>query len=81
MWYIIVEQEVTTTTFLNEGGKVKKKKERFRLEGEEKDQRLDVRMTTALRNRLESYCTGKSKRLTEVITTALEEFLNKNEGK
>jgi hypothetical protein len=58
---------------------MRKKREKFRLE--EKNQRLDVRMTTSLRDRLENYCKPNSMRLTEAITKALEEYLEKNERK
>jgi hypothetical protein len=60
---------------------VKKKKEMFRLDIEEKDERLDIRMTTSLRQRLENYCRNKKKRLTEIITIALEEYLKAHEEK
>ncbi len=74
-WVLVVWQ----TFLVRESPEMKKKKERFRLE--EKDQRLDVRLTTSLRDRLEAFCRQNSKRLTDVITLALEEYLMKNEAK
>lgn len=73
--YILVNARGYTAKFiLKRTLKMKKKKRRFRLE--EKNQRLDVRLTTSLRDRLEAYCTRRSKRLTEVITIALEDYLD-----
>jgi hypothetical protein len=67
----------TDNFFYERDLKMKKKRERFRLE--EKNCRLDVRLTTPLRDRLENFCRQKSKKLTDVITEALEEYLNTRE--
>jgi hypothetical protein len=56
-----------------------RKKERFKLE--EKDSRLDVRITRSLRERLEIFCREKSWRLTDAVVEALEDFLKKQQEK
>ncbi len=60
---------------------MKKKKEKFRLA--EKDARLDVRITTDLRDRLEYFCLNNPKRvtLTDAVTNALEDYLRSQQGK
>jgi predicted transcriptional regulator len=55
-----------------------KKKEKFRLGVSEKSARLDVRITADLRDKVEMYCRKTSKRLTTIVTAALEDFLERN---
>jgi hypothetical protein len=57
---------------------MEKKKVKFRLESiQEKDARLDVRITAELRERLELFCRENSKKLTDAVTEALNDYLGK----
>lgn len=59
---------------------MKKKKEKFRLDpGPEKVARLDVRITEQLRLKLERFCREKKLLLTNAVTDALEDYLQKHE--
>jgi hypothetical protein len=61
---------------------MKKKNKRFRLDNvEEKDSRLDVRITPSLREKLEKYCRDNKLKLTDAVTEALEKYLSTNQAK
>jgi hypothetical protein len=57
------------------------KKEKFKLGISEKSARLDVRIAAELREKVEGYSRKNRKRLTTVVITALEEFLDKHRKK
>jgi hypothetical protein len=55
-----------------------RKKKPFRLEGNEKGARLDIRINEDLRVRLEDYCRKNKINITEAVTKAVEGIFKTN---